>query len=403
MPYTRAADLRYKLRAMKRASQSEYGSMGPTTSDESTGQPDIWRPASDREVNAPRIMQVMAGAAHGGAETFFVDLVVALHEAGLAQRAVIRRNAERAAILRSKGVQVVEMGFGGSFDFMTKPALRREIAEYRPDIVQTWMVRATRACPAGDFLHVGWLGGYYKPQMFRACDHVIGVTPDIVRHLRAGNWPAERAHYLPTFANSTPAAPLRRADYNTPGDVPLLLALGRLHAKKGFDVLLRALCEVPQAWLWLAGEGELRGELERQVARLGLAERVRFLGWRYDREALFATADICVFPSRYEPFGTITIEAWANKIPLIAAASAGPAATIRDGEDGLLTPIDDAPALAAAIGRVIDEPALAAHLVKGGWRRHQDEYTEDACVARYLELFQKLLAERVGGEGAGAG
>ncbi len=66
-------------------------------------------------------------------------------------------------------------------------------------------------------------------------------------------------------------------------------------------------------------------------------------------------------------------------------------------------PTDDAPALAAAIGRVIDEPALAARLIEGGWRRHQDEFTEAACVARYLQLFQKLLAARAGGEGAGTG
>jgi len=57
---------------------------------------------------------------------------------------------------------------------------------------------------------------------------------------------------------------------------------------------------------------------------------------------------------------------------------------------------------AAAIGRIIDEPALAARLVEGGWRRHQDEFTEAACVARYLQLFQRLLAERAGGERADA-
>ncbi len=345
-------------------------------------------------------MQVMGGVAHGGAETFFVDLVTALHEAGFAQCAVIRRNAERAAILRSAGVQVTELGFGGWYDFMTKPALRREIAAYRPDIVQTWMVRATRACPTGDFLHVGWLGGYYKPRAFHACDHVIGVTQDIVRHLREAKWPAGRAHYLPTFAEFTPATPLRRADYDTPEDVPLVLALGRLHVKKGFDVLLRALCEAPQAWLWLAGEGELRGELEKQAARLGLAERVRFLGWRYDREALFATADLCVFPSRYEPFGTVTIEAWANKTPLIAAASAGPAATIRDGEDGLLVPIDDARALSAAINRVLGDLDLARSLAEGGWRRYQTDYTRESCVEKYRNLYTTILggANVEGGE-----
>jgi len=342
----------------------------------------------------PRVLQVMAGAEHGGAETFFVDLVTALHRAGLPQRAVIRRSPERAAILRQAGVDVAELRFGGPLDLLTKPALRREIARFRPDIVQTWMVRATTACPRGSFVHVGWLGGYYKPPRFRACDHVVGVTPGIVGHLRAAGWADERSHYLPTFAVSRPAAALRRADYDTPDDAPLLLALGRLHVKKAFDVLLRALVSVPKAWLWIAGEGELRQDLERLAQDLGVSGRVRFLGWRYDREALLATADVCVFPSRYEPFGTVTIEAWANRTPLVAAASAGPAGIIRDGIDGLLVPIDDAAALAAALSRVIADPALAARLAEAGWRHYQAEFSEAVVVGRWLDLYRDLLARR---------
>ena len=161
-------------------------------------------------------------------------------------------------------------------------------------------------------------------------------------------------------------------------------------------MLLEALTLETRPYLWIAGDGPLRAELAAQAERLRVTERVRFLGWREDRDALFGAADICVFPSRYEPHGTVTMEAWGHKTPLVAAAAAGPAAYVRDGEDGLLVPIDDAAALAAAIGRVIDQPALAARLVEGGWRRYQDEFTEAACVARYLELFHKLLAERAG-------
>lgn len=337
-------------------------------------------------------MQVMAGGEHGGAETFFVDLVSALQRTDLTQRAVIRRNAERADLLRTAGVVLAELRFGGPMDLWTKPALRREIERFRPDIVQTWMVRATAACPAGAFVHVGWLGGYYKPPVFAACDHVVGVTPDIAAHMRAAGWPEERAHYLPTFAVAEPAAPLPRADYQTPDDAPLLLALGRLHVKKGFDVLLKALADVPTAYLWIAGEGELRGELTALAERLGLSPRVRFLGWRYDREALLATADLCVFPSRYEPFGTVTIEAWASQTPLVAAASAGPAGVIRDGEDALLVPIDDVAALAAAINRVLDDPALAQRLIEAGSRRYEAEFTEAACVRQYLDFYEHILS-----------
>jgi glycosyltransferase involved in cell wall biosynthesis len=347
-----------------------------------------------------RVMQVMAGGEHGGAETFFVDLVSALQRRGLDQRAVIRRNPARAKILSEAGVPISQLRFGGPLDVLTKPALKREIRRFRPDIVQTWMVRATGACPKSTpiapFVHVGWLGGYYKPKHFAHCDHVVGVTQGIADHMRAADWPDQRAHYLPTFAVYQPAPALNRADYGTPQDVPLLLALGRLHVKKAFDILLRAMPAIPQTWLWIAGEGELRQELERLAAELGVANRVRFLGWRYDREALLATADLCVFPSRYEPFGTVTIEAWACETPLVAAASAGPAGVIRDGEDALLVPVDDVDALATAIKRVLDDPDLARSLVAAGKRRYEAEFTEDACTRQYLAFYESLLNAHMG-------
>ena len=187
---------------------------------------------------------------------------------------------------------------------------------------------------------------------------------------------------------------------DTPVDAPLLLALGRLHRVKAIDVLLQALTLETRPYLWIAGDGPLRADLQTLARKLGVAERVRFLGWRDDRAALFAAADICVFPSRYEPHGTVTLEAWGHRTPLVAAASAGPAAYVRDGEDGLLVPTDDASALAVAIGRVIDEPGLADRLVEGGWRRYQADYTEETCVASYLQMFDRLLAERAGGERA---
>lgn len=339
-----------------------------------------------------RVFQVVAGAEHGGAETYFVDLVLALHRAGLEQRVAIRRDARRAESLRAGGIDPLELPFGGLLDTRTRRGLGREIAAFAPAVVQTWMNRATRFCPRGDFVHVGWLGGYYKPENFRACDHAVGVTEDIVAHLARHGWPPGRAHYLPTFAHDTRSAPAPRGGLGTPGDAPLVLALGRLHEKKGLDVLLHAMTRLDDAWLWLAGEGPLRGELESLAGRLGVALRVRFLGWRDDRAALFAAADVCVMPSRYEPFGTVMIEAWAHEVPLIAAASAGPAALVEDGVTGLLVPVDDAEALAGALGRVLGDRALAARLAVAGRAAYEESFTEAAVVRGYLDFYARVSA-----------
>jgi hypothetical protein len=106
-----------------------------------------------------RVLQAMAGAQYGGAETFFLRLVLALQRAGETQRVLIRRNPGRAERLRAAGVAVSELAFGGALDLATRLAFRREIAAWRPSIVLTWMSRATQLCPRGNFVHVARLGG----------------------------------------------------------------------------------------------------------------------------------------------------------------------------------------------------------------------------------------------------
>ena len=337
-----------------------------------------------------RLLQAMAGARHGGAEAFFVRLAGALAQAGQEQRVVIRRDAERAAALRRAGIAPVELPFGGALDLATRWRFRRAVREFRPAIVLTWMNRATQACPRGDFVHVARLGGYYDLKYYRRCDHLIGNTRDIVAYLERQGWPAERVHYLPNFAARIDAAPVARSTLSTPPEAPLGLALGRLHPNKGFDVLLAALARAPRLHLWLAGEGDLRLTLERQAAALGIAERVRFLGWRDDIPALLAAADFLVCPSRHEPLGNVVIEAWAAGLPVIATASEGPRALIVDGKSGLLVPVDDADALASAMRRLADDPELRMGLAAAGRAAHAAEYSEPRVVALYRDFFARV-------------
>ncbi len=337
-----------------------------------------------------RLLQAMAGAPHGGAEAFFVRLAIALQRAGQEQRVLIRRDAEREATLRRGGVEVLELPFAGRLDFATRLDFRRAIRGYRPNVVLTWMNRATMLCPRGDFVHVARLGGYYDLKYYRRCDHLIANTRDIADYLSAGGWPRERVHYLPNFVSATPAAAVARTSLATQEGVPLALALGRLHPNKGFDMLLAALALAPSIHLWLAGEGELRESLERQARALGITERVRFLGWREDTAALMAAADFVVVPSRREPLGNVVIEAWAAGVAVAAAASEGPGALITDDETGLLVPVDDARALAAAMRRLAEDKALVARLAAAGRAAYDAEFSETRVVALYRDFFEQV-------------
>lgn len=188
-----------------------------------------------------RVMQVMAGADKGGAETFFTRLAPALSRAGLTQEVVIRRNADRAAELQSQGIEPLQLGFGGMLDCITGHRLNRAITRFHPDIVLSWMNRATLFCPLGKHVFAARLGGYYKLENYKRCDHLIGNTQDICDYLVDEGWPRSRTWYLPNFVDARSATAVPRAALNTPEDATLLLALGRLHTNKAFDVLLDAM------------------------------------------------------------------------------------------------------------------------------------------------------------------
>lgn len=339
-----------------------------------------------------KIVQVMAGAAHGGAETFFIDLVRALHRTGLDQLVIIRPDETRIKILEQDGIKYKTLPFGGLLDFKTKGQMHKIINEYQPDIVQTFMGRASSYYTPGPWKHIGWFGGYYDLKRFKHCDAYVGVTFDIARNIRKQGAPDEMAHTIHTYADldyDTPA--LKRSDYDTPEDAKVFCALARLHWKKGLDTLLDAFTAVPGAYLWIAGEGEDREKLEQQMNDLGLQDRVRFLGWQDDRAAVLKASDFCVFPSRYEPFGTVMVEAWAMKTPIIAAASQGPKEYMKHEQNGLLMEIDDTAALSEYMNRFLNDKELCERVIKGGQETFQERFTEDAVVEEYMKLYNALL------------
>ncbi|MBC7905617.1 MAG: glycosyltransferase, partial [Rhodospirillaceae bacterium] len=337
-----------------------------------------------------RLLQAMAGADRGGAEGFFERLTLALERAGIHQHVLIRHNPRRHHLLHEGGVAVTELPFGGMLDVKTRRGFSKAVHEFKPAIVLTWMNRASRFCPKGHFIRVGRLGGYYDLKYYRGFDHLIGNTQDICDWIIGQGWRPEQVHYVPNFVSAAVAPPVSRATFSTPEGVPVLLALGRLHENKAFDILIKALPTIPEAYLWLAGEGPLRAELELLASRLGVISRVRFLGWRDDVAGLFAAADIFVCPSRHEPLGNVVIEAWAQGIPVVATASEGPGELIEDDIDGVLVPVDNPAALSAGINRVLADPNMAAHMGAAGRQVYQERFTEAVVVARYLEFFRKV-------------
>ena len=340
-----------------------------------------------------RILHVMASRVNGGAETYSTDMMASLHEQGIEQVAVIPRASIHHGSLAATGVRLASDVLESRFGFLRRRRMRAIVDAFAPDLVHCWMRRAASLISTPDVPTIGWFGGYYQPKHFSACSHFVGVTPDIVRHMVAEGVNAQCAHFVPTFPTVDITPAVDRASLATPADAIVLLTLSRLHEKKGLDILLQVLVGLPRCVAWLAGDGPLEADLKAMATRLGVADRVRFLGWRTDRGALLRAADICVLPSRWEPFGTVMLEAWAAGAPLVAAASQGPAAFITDGANGLLVPIDDVAALTNALRRVIEDKDLKGRLIARGRADYEKDFTRDAVTQRMIALYRQLVAE----------
>ncbi|KAF0172723.1 MAG: glycosyltransferase [Hyphomonadaceae bacterium] len=338
-----------------------------------------------------RVLHVMAGADAGGAETMMLDGVLALADAGVEQHVVTRDSANRLAAIRAADVPVDEASFDKFWRFPTQATIDNAIRTFNPHVIHYWMGRAGMFAPAKwREKSLGWYGGYYKLSRFRNCAWQAGVTGDIARHIVDQGAPADRVSTLHTFAAIEPAEPASRASLDTPADAPVVLALARLHWKKGIDTLLDAVAQLPGVYAWIAGSGPLEAELKQRAETLGISERVRFLGWRTDRAALLGACDIVAFPSRYEPFGTVTVEAWAAGKPLVVADAAGPAATVTNEVNALLVPKDNVDALRDALKRVMEDAELAHTLVANGKRAYEAGFTKQAFVRAAMALYERI-------------
>jgi len=337
-----------------------------------------------------RSAHLLGARGDGGAEAFFERLTAALATAGDPVMPIIRSNPERAARLHRAGLSPVQLPFGGPLDIITKWRAARHLRAFRPHIVVAWMGRAASKAPTGDWALAGRLGGYYDLNRFRYCNHLIGNTQAIADWILAQGWPAERVHYLPNFARDLRGAAPARPDI--PPGAKLVLAAGRLHPNKAFDVLIRAMAWLADVHLLIAGEGPERAALEALARAEGVASRVHLPGWQTDTAGLLAACDVFVCPSRHEPLGNVVIEAFSAARPVIASAIDGPATLIRDGETGLLVPPDDTPALARAIQSLLDDPARAATLARAGRTSFEADHAAGPVLEKWRTGLRRMIA-----------
>jgi glycosyltransferase involved in cell wall biosynthesis len=156
------------------------------------------------------------------------------------------------------------------------------------------------------------------------------------------------------------------------------------------DVLQKA----PNTWLLLAGRGELEQELKEEAQRLGIAERVRFLGLRQDVPKLLAVMDVFVLPSLSEGLSIALLEAMRAGRPVVATRVGGNPELVIEGKTGFLVAAEDAPALAQAILKLLEDSNQAKTFGARARRLVEQQYTLDRMADEYLQLYQQAMRKR---------
>lgn len=180
-----------------------------------------------------------------------------------------------------------------------------------------------------------------------------------------------------------------------PHGAPLIGNVAALVAHKGqrhlLDAMPLVIREVPDARLVILGEGELRQTLEQQVKHLHLEKHVVLPGFRPDVLALIKGVDVFVMSSETEGLGTSLLDAMAAGKPCVGTSVGGIPEVIVDGETGVLVPPRDPPALAAAIIRLLKEPALAQRMGRAGLARVTKQFSVERMVAGTLKAYGRVV------------
>ena len=310
-----------------------------------------------------------------------------------------------------------------------------ELKRARPAIIHTHMAKAgmlgrvaaafynlTRgSAPRARVVHTYHghvLDGYFSAMMTnifislerllaRASDRIIAISPAIERELRDGFRIGRAGQYrvvplgfdLSAFAAVDDAARMQaRRDLNVPESAAVVSTVGRLTAIKQHRLLLDTVARVAKSHAdvvaLIAGDGELRHDLEAYAAQLGIANRVRFLGWRRDLATIYAATDVFLLTSRNEGTPVALIEAMASGVPGVSTDVGGVKDVITSEAVGARVRDGDADALAAHVVRMLADHGLRRETGQRARAAVLERYSLDRLVRDVHVLYRELLAER---------
>lgn len=370
--------------------------------------PHLW-PSGDA-----RVLHVIAPGPVGGAETAVLGLTAGLAGAGVGVVLGVLADASSAPFVeraRSEGRAVETIPAPGRHYWRDWSGLRGLIRShgvavvhthgYRADMMGFLAARSERR-PVVSTAH-GFTDGAMKNranqwlamQAVQRGDGVIAVSAPLATRLERMGVPAGKISVIPNAWRAPDAPMLVQREARTQLGLPLegriLGWVGRLSPVKGADVAIdsMALVRDHDAQLVFVGDGPDRAALEARAAALGLASRVRFTGMLPSASRLLPAFDALVLSSRNEGTPMILLEAVHAGVPIVASEVGGVPALL--GNNALLVPPEDPPALAAAIDQVLADPAAARVRAAAARARVAAEFSPGEWVTRHIAVYQRVM------------
>ncbi|HEX7979967.1 MAG TPA: glycosyltransferase, partial [Gemmatimonadaceae bacterium] len=376
--------------------------------------------------NRPDVVHVTRST-NAGVRRHLVDLMLGLHDLGVRQSLVYAPDDadqgfwDGLARMQALGISAYSISMprrlSARHDFAAARELRRLLRILRPRVLH---LHSSKAGGIGRLASLGIAGlpVVYSPHASAA--HLGRVYADIERVL--GRLHTDRLVAVSTSERSELArlafvAPQRlvavecgiepeevRRAAAAPSplalpDRPLVAAVGRLSEQKNPLLLVRAAesiaRQIPDAHFVWIGDGDLRPEVDRAIAKAGLQERWTITGWLANPYPILSRANVFVLPSRYESFGYVTLEAMVLGRPVIASNVAGSRDLVVNGETGLLVREGDVDALADAVTEVLRDPSKAARLGTAGSAR-SSLFSREHMSRRMLDVYRQVGGPSMG-------